>query len=61
MQSIESNQTKTETKPATISQNPLRQLIDKIVYLDLNNYKSLYKVKKCLDSIGAVNYLNLNL
>jgi hypothetical protein len=31
----------------------LRLLVDKLVFLDLNNYKSLNKTKECLKLIGA--------
>ena len=37
------------------SGNPLRSLVGKIVFLDLNSYKLSEKVKECLNLIGAVN------
>ena len=37
--------------------NPLRLLIDKSVFLDLNtSYKQLGKLKECLTTIGVVCY-----
>ena len=40
--------------------NPLRLLVGKLVFLDLNSsYKPLSKVKECLSLIGAVSkFLN---
>ena len=48
--------TTTTTKPQS---NPLRLLVDKVVFLDLNSYKPLGKVKECLNSIDAVSKLKL--
>jgi hypothetical protein len=47
------NQTnQSNTQPAN-STHLLRLLVDKLVFLDLNNYKSLNKTKECLKLIGA--------
>lgn len=42
----------TATNPLS---NPLRLLVDKVVFLDLNSYKPLEKVKECLTSLDAVS------
>jgi hypothetical protein len=40
----------------TTKTNPLRLLIDKFVFLDLNtSYKNLGKLKECLTTIGVVS------
>ena len=54
-----SQATPSSSQPAissTSSSNPLKQLVGKSVYLDLNNsYKLLKKVKECLSYIEAVS------
>jgi len=59
-----SNNTSISTAPNSIpstqspntSGNPLRKLVDKHVYLDLNNsYKHKHKVKECLQFIESVS------
>ena len=48
--------TTTNTQSPNTSGNPLRKLVGKLVYLDLNNsYKHKNKVKECLQFIEAVS------
>jgi hypothetical protein len=46
--------TKSTTSGACKSNNPLRLLVNKQVFLDLNRYKHLTQLRKCLSLIGAV-------
>jgi len=47
-----------EAKKSPDDSKPLFSLEAKHIYLDLNNtYKSLENVKRCLQSVGAVNLL----
>jgi hypothetical protein len=51
--------TLTNTQSPNASGNPLRKLVSKLVYLDLNNsYKHKNKVKECLQFIEAVSDKN---
>lgn len=45
-----------QDQPQKASNNPLRLLVGKLVFLDIHNsYKMLNKVKECMNLIDAVN------
>jgi hypothetical protein len=54
------NQVKLDTtiSNAKTHTNLLRLLVNKVVFLDLNSYKPLSKVKDCLNLIGSVSSLS---
>ncbi len=57
LQQLQTNQASQESpgaKSGASQSNPLRLLVGKSVFLDLNSYKPLSKVRECLSLIGSV-------